>query len=302
MTRKFSRGLFAAFLMCVLAPIGPIAHAQSEDDLLPVEQAFKLTAKIAEPGKIALHWDIAPDYYLYRTRIKAKTAQAGATLADIDLPAGTKKHDEFIGDVEVYHQAIDATLPYTLADAATKTLAVTMTVQGCHEVDPKICYPPHPTTLTLDVPAAMASAAATRCEGRRRDAPGIRDEARPQSRRRTIARAKCRANRCRPSRRSSSKPSLRVRPACSRAGRCRRVTTSIATRVPFLWWMARTSSSVRRNGPKASTIPTSISARSSSISIRSSCRFLSRAKRARSRRSSSPANIKVARTTASVIR
>ncbi|HEV7491077.1 MAG TPA: protein-disulfide reductase DsbD [Rhodanobacteraceae bacterium] len=161
MTRKFLRGLFAAVVMCALAPIGPLGHAQSEDDLLPVEQAFKLTAKIAERGKIALHWDIAPDYYLYRTRIKAKTSQPGATLADIELPAGTKKHDEFLGDVEVYHQAIDATLPYTLTDAATKTLAVTVTVQGCHEVDPKICYPPHPTALTLDVPAAAGSGAAT---------------------------------------------------------------------------------------------------------------------------------------------
>ena len=153
MTRKWLRGFIAAIAMCAIVPF---AHAQSDDDLLPVEQAFKLTAKISEPGRIALHWDIAPDYYLYRTRIKAKTAQAGATLADLDLPAGTKKHDEFLGDVEVYHKAIDATLPYALADAA-KTLAVTITVQGCHEVDPKICYPPHPTQLTLDVPAGIAA-------------------------------------------------------------------------------------------------------------------------------------------------
>src|SRR4029077_15047132 len=37
-------------------------------------------------------------------------------------------------------------------------LALTITVQGCHEVDPKICYPPHPTQLTLDVPAGAANA------------------------------------------------------------------------------------------------------------------------------------------------
>jgi thiol:disulfide interchange protein DsbD len=49
-------------------------------------------------------------------------------------------------------------LPYTLADASAKTVAVTITVQGCHEVDPKICYPPHPTELTLDVPAGAAKA------------------------------------------------------------------------------------------------------------------------------------------------
>jgi thiol:disulfide interchange protein DsbD len=150
--------LRAVFVLIAACGVLPLAHAQSEDDLLPVEQAFRLAAKADAPGTIALHWDIAPDYYLYRTRIKAKTSQAGVTLGDLALPDGTKKHDEFLGDVEVYHKAVDATLPYTLTDATSKTIAVTLTVQGCHEVDPKICYPPHPTTLTLDVPAAAAAA------------------------------------------------------------------------------------------------------------------------------------------------
>jgi thiol:disulfide interchange protein DsbD len=149
------------FVFALLAAFGAasLAHAQSEDDLLPVEQAFKLSAKIAPPGTIALHWDIAPDYYLYRSRIKAKTTESTTTLGTLALPDGIRKHDEFLGDVEIYHGAVDATLPYTLADASAKTIAVTLTVQGCHEVDPKICYPPHPTTLTLDLSASSAGAA-----------------------------------------------------------------------------------------------------------------------------------------------
>ncbi len=135
------------------------AQAQTDDGLLPVEQAFKLTARIAGPGKVALHWDIAKDYYLYRSRIKAKTTQEGATLGALELPPGKQKHDEFLGEVEIYHDSVDATLPYTLADAAAKTLAVTISVQGCHEVDPKICYPPHATPLTLELPIAAAPGA-----------------------------------------------------------------------------------------------------------------------------------------------
>jgi thiol:disulfide interchange protein DsbD len=140
-------------------------HAQSaapgspDQGLLPFEQAFKLSAKIEQPGTLALHWDIAQDYYLYRGRIKARTAQAGATLGALALPAGEPKHDEYLGDVEVYHHTIAATLPYTLADAAAKTLGVTLTVQGCHETDPKICYPPTPVSVTLDLPAADAAPA-----------------------------------------------------------------------------------------------------------------------------------------------
>ena len=66
--------LRAVLVLIAASGVLPLAHAQSEDDLLPVEQAFKLTSKVAEPGKLALHWDIAPDYYLYRARIKAKTS------------------------------------------------------------------------------------------------------------------------------------------------------------------------------------------------------------------------------------
>ena len=56
------RGLLRVVLvLAAVMGLMPGARAQSEDDLLPVEQAFKLTAKIAEPGTIALHWDIAPD-------------------------------------------------------------------------------------------------------------------------------------------------------------------------------------------------------------------------------------------------
>ncbi|HEY0232045.1 MAG TPA: protein-disulfide reductase DsbD [Dokdonella sp.] len=151
--RSVFAGLVALFVFA------GAARAQSQDDLLPVEQAFKLTAHVAAAGKVAVHIDIAKDYYLYRERIKAKTAQAGVTLAALELPGGIKKHDEFQGDVEVYHDSVDAALPYALADASARTLAVTITVQGCHEVDPKICYPPHPTTLTLDLPAAAAAVA-----------------------------------------------------------------------------------------------------------------------------------------------
>ena len=152
------RKLFAGLAVLFLS--SGIALAQSADDLLPVEQAFALSAKVSEPGKIALHWEIAPEYYLYRSRIKAKATQPGLTLAALELPPGERKNDEFLGDVEVYHHVLDATLPYALTDASSRTIALTVTVQGCHETDPKICYPPHPTKVLLDVPAGAAQATA----------------------------------------------------------------------------------------------------------------------------------------------
>jgi thiol:disulfide interchange protein DsbD len=157
------RNLFAGLataLLITLAGAGNSARAQDESSLLPVEQAFKLSARADGAGKLALHWDIAQDYYLYRSRIKAKSTHAGVTLGALDLPPGEQKHDEFLGEVEVYHHSIDASLPYTLADATTKGVSVTLTVQGCHETDPKICYPPSPTTVSVEIANAAAKSIA----------------------------------------------------------------------------------------------------------------------------------------------
>ena len=153
------RNLFAAVL-ALLASL-PAARAQEQDGLLPVEQAFALRAEVREPGRIALHWDIAKNYYLYKARISAKTTQAGTTLGALELPAGIERHDEFFGDVEIYHDALEATLPYSLADPSVTTIELSVTVQGCHEVDPKICYPPHPTRLSLPLPASSSPSAPT---------------------------------------------------------------------------------------------------------------------------------------------
>lgn len=134
----------------MFATMGAFAQSTSPGDgLLPVTQAFALKATINKPGRIALHFDIAPDYYLYRGRIHAKILTAGITAATIDLPPGKQEHDEYLGDVEIYHGGVDGTLPYTASGAMPATLKVAVTYQGCHEVTPKICYPPNTETFTL---------------------------------------------------------------------------------------------------------------------------------------------------------
>ncbi len=133
------------------------AFAQGTDDLLPVTEAYKLSADAATPGVLKLHWTIAPDYYLYRGRMKFKGGD-GVTLGEAQLPDGEKHHDEYLGDVETYHHGIDASIPYTAA-AGTAGLKLSVQYQGCHEVDPKICYPPHTEQLDLPLPAGAAGAA-----------------------------------------------------------------------------------------------------------------------------------------------
>ncbi|MBL0162698.1 MAG: protein-disulfide reductase DsbD [Xanthomonadales bacterium] len=158
-----SVALFRYLLIALLAPllIATSARAQEQDGLLPVEQAYVLKAELAGPDRIALHWTIAKDYYLYKGRIKAKTGQPGLTLGALDLPKGIERHDEFFGDVEIYHDSIEAGLPYTLTDASAQSVELTITVQGCHETEPKICYPPHPVKLSLKREAVVAAVPAS---------------------------------------------------------------------------------------------------------------------------------------------
>ena len=146
-------------LLAALALAAGSAAAAGEDDLLPVEKAFALSASAPTRDTVKFEWKIADGYYLYRGRIKTK-AGAGMTLGELTLPPGEAKHDEFLGDVEVYHHAASATQAFTLADPAATTVELTVMVQGCHQEEPKICYPPHPEKLSLSLPAADAAAAA----------------------------------------------------------------------------------------------------------------------------------------------
>ncbi|HET7065705.1 MAG TPA: protein-disulfide reductase DsbD [Rudaea sp.] len=135
------------------------ALAAEEDNLLPVEEAFKVEAHAVDRGTIKLDFEIADDYYLYRERMKTKSVDASVTLGALDLPAGEKKHDEFLGDVEVYHHGLSAMQHLTAPASATK-LALELRYQGCHQVDPKICFPPQKVVLNVDLPAAAAGASA----------------------------------------------------------------------------------------------------------------------------------------------
>jgi thiol:disulfide interchange protein DsbD len=154
--RSFGR-LAARLLVSSALLLGATqVFAQDTDNLLPVTEAYKLSTDTNTPGVLKLHWTIAQDYYLYRGRMKFKGGD-GITLGEATLPDGEKHHDEYLGDVETYHHNVDASIPYTVAPGTTR-LSVSVQYQGCHEVEPKICYPPHTEKLDLPLPAGAAQA------------------------------------------------------------------------------------------------------------------------------------------------
>ncbi len=119
---------------------------------LPVDQAFRLEQRRDAEGRPQVRFIIAEGYYLYRQRF-AFDADPGLLTAPVALPPGEPKHDEWFGDVQVYHAGVDIPLPLT----PDRGGQIKVTYQGC--ADRGLCYPPE--TRTLDIAGPAMSTAAT---------------------------------------------------------------------------------------------------------------------------------------------
>ena len=120
------------------------ASLANNADFLPVHDAFKLSLVQADAHTLKLRFVATEGYYLYRHRFQFHTEPADITLGAPNIPKGEAKHDEFFGDVEVYHGVLDIELPRT--DPRAFTLLVGY--QGC--ADKGLCYPPETARLSID--------------------------------------------------------------------------------------------------------------------------------------------------------
>jgi thiol:disulfide interchange protein DsbD len=121
------------------------AAIDNSKDFLPVRQAFQLNMIYSSPESIKLQFVATEGYYLYRHRFQFRTEPADIGLGAAQLPDGEKKHDEYFGDVEVYHGILDVSLPRKAGDTRPFTLVVTY--QGC--ADKGLCYPPETERLSI---------------------------------------------------------------------------------------------------------------------------------------------------------
>lgn len=125
----------------------------SNETLLPAEEAFQFSASVKNANTFAVHWKIAPDYYLYREKIKFELLNNDATkLGDYLVPNGLPKHDEAFGDVQIFHENLEFDLPILREDHNTQTVKLRAYFQGCAEQG--VCYPPMTQELMLDLPVA----------------------------------------------------------------------------------------------------------------------------------------------------
>ncbi|MGE8261276.1 MAG: protein-disulfide reductase DsbD domain-containing protein [Stenotrophomonas sp.] len=140
--------------LCALLVVSLPVWAVSEKDLLPVDEAFGLTAQARDRDRVEISWKIAPGYYLYRHRTTVKV-DAGFDAEALQLPAGKKHHDDFFGEVETYRERLTGVLPGKAADG-TDTVTLEVRYQGC--ADAGVCYPPQKRTLQVKLPAGGSGA------------------------------------------------------------------------------------------------------------------------------------------------
>ncbi|MEH3022375.1 MAG: protein-disulfide reductase DsbD [Pseudomonas oryzihabitans] len=139
LTLPASAGLFDAPRPA--ADLG-LGGPRTSQPFLPVDQAFRLEQRQDGEGRTVVRFTIAEGYYLYRQRF-AFAADPGLLTDPVRLPPGEPKHDEWFGDVQVYHAGVDITLPL----AAGRGGQVRVTYQGC--ADRGLCYPPETRTLAI---------------------------------------------------------------------------------------------------------------------------------------------------------
>ncbi|MFZ6746911.1 protein-disulfide reductase DsbD [Undibacterium sp. JH2W] len=136
--------LFALFFGTLLTPFA------SAEDFLDPEEAFKVSAKMVEPGMAEVTFTIADGYYLYRERFKFSSDDA--KLGEIDMPKGKVKFDEtFQKEVETYRHSLVVRIP--VQAAADFTLKIGR--QGC--ADGGLCYPPLETPVKLQIAGASGT-------------------------------------------------------------------------------------------------------------------------------------------------
>lgn len=125
----------------------------ADDEFLEPDEAFQVSVINQEPDLLLVHWEIAEGYYLYRDKFRVELADGAGKVAlgTPELPAGETYHDEFFGDVQIFHHAADMRLPLVRSGTEPTEITLQLGYQGCAEAG--ICYPP----IRKQIPVALAA-------------------------------------------------------------------------------------------------------------------------------------------------
>lgn len=144
----------AGGLMSILQRLG-MSTDQTEQELLPPDEAFKLSLEVQDDHTLIARLAPARDYYLYRDKIAFESKSEGIHIEQVTLPSGKMKNDQLFGNTEVYYQPLEAVITLRRESSAPEQLSLSATYQGCNEPI-GVCYAPINKENELLLPALKA--------------------------------------------------------------------------------------------------------------------------------------------------
>ena len=130
---------------------------QDEQELLPPDQAFKLTIKVRSANTLVAEFKPAENYYLYKDKIAFEPKSTGTLIEKISLPQGKMKNDPTFGQTEVYYKPFQAIISLKREIPVSTQLSLAATYQGCNEPI-GVCYAPIDKLIKLTLPVAKSVA------------------------------------------------------------------------------------------------------------------------------------------------
>ena len=143
---------FLQLIFLCLLLLGSSAVALADDELLPPEQAFKISATAVAADRLEISWAIAEGYYLYRDKMQFKSKTDQIQSVTPTLPDGKTKHDDNFGDVVIYRNTLK--VPVSLITNGASAIQLLVQYQGC--ADRGVCYPPQKKIFDIALPVAAA--------------------------------------------------------------------------------------------------------------------------------------------------
>lgn len=132
---------------------GLTGGAIAANEFLKVDEAYVLSVDVA-PDTLTLHWDIAPEYYLYKDNFRVKAYSDGREIPlELSYEKGKVKYDDYFEkEMEVFYDQTNLRAPMP---AGVESMQLAITSQGC--ADAGLCYPPYTENYEVDLTSGTAS-------------------------------------------------------------------------------------------------------------------------------------------------
>ena len=147
--------LFVSLLLVgLLTSLTHSPAVYAEDELLEVDDAFKLQPPIVKDQNILISWKIAEDYHLYRDKM---SITSDSTAVQTAIYSKAKLVDDALfGKTKTYEHAATASLPFENSSNAATTNTLTIIFHVCADKI-GVCYPPQTRTFKIELPASQAA-------------------------------------------------------------------------------------------------------------------------------------------------